>query len=88
MRKNISALLIAISLMAGIANGQSGHGTHTPGTVAAVGNNGVSIGGSGRDVLVGGTGAERTSAVPTGSVVFFTGLEMAISGIQLLVKFR
>jgi hypothetical protein len=88
MRRYISAFMITIALLTGIGRAQTGHGTHTPGTIGAVGNNGTGTGGSGRDVLVGGTGADRAGVTPTGSVIFFTGLEIAVSGVQLLSKIR
>lgn len=88
MRKNISAILISVSMLAGMAGGQTGHGTHTPGTIGAVGNNAVGIGGNGRDILVGGRGVDSARPVPTGTVQFVDGVSIVVAGIQTLMTIR
>ena len=59
MKNLFLATAIAISVASGAAFADNGHGTHTPGTIAAVGNNDTAIGGDGRDVLVGGLGSDH-----------------------------
>lgn len=62
MKKLVFAVAMAISVASGSAFADNGHGTHTAGTIGAVGNNGTAVGGQGRDVLVGGLGADYLDA--------------------------
>ena len=82
IRRNILGIAFAAVMLSGsvLANG---HGTHTAGTIGATGNNTASSGGYGRDVLVGGTGADRSGGVPTGTVTFF---DSTIGGVLFVVQ--
>lgn len=84
IRRNIFGFAMVIVMMAGSTYGQdNGHGTHTAGTIGAIGNNGVyEGGGAGRDVLIGGGGYDRTSAEQTdGGVTSYTGLEILLRNL-------
>ena len=88
IRKHIFSLVIAVSMLNGFTYGQDGHGTHTPGTIGAVGNNGVGVQG-GRDILIGGSGADRSTPAPTGTVTFIVdSAALVVAGIQALLTIR
>lgn len=85
IKKYILASAVSVVFLSGsiFANG---HGTHTAGTIGATGNNGTATtGNNGRDLLVGGTGADRSGGVPTGTVTFrIDGNTMIILAMQLM----
>jgi subtilisin family serine protease len=78
MKKVLFAAAMAITVASGAAFADNGHGTHTAGTIGAVGNNGTAIGGQGRDVLIGGVGTDYLGI----------GVSLVFASVQYLVQVR
>ena len=89
IRRNILAIIISALFLSSSIFADNNHGTHVAGTIGAVGNNGSSIGSQGRDVLVGGTGADRSTSVPTGTITFFdSGVVVVAFAVQAMMTAR
>ena len=76
IRKYILGSTLAIMFLSGSILADGGHGTHTPGTIGAIGNNGASIGGNGRDVLIGGLGSDYLAVAAN----------LMVAGVQYLIR--
>ena len=89
IRRNILAITISTLFLSSSIFADNNHGTHVAGTIGAVGNNSTAIGGSGRDVLVGGTGADRSTSAPTGTVTFFdSNVGVVLFAVQTIMTLR
>ena len=89
MMKNTLSILLMATLITSSAFADNNHGTHVSGTIGATGNNGTTSGGSGRDILIGGTGTDLSRPAPTGTVTFFVnGTSVVASAVQILMTIR
>ena len=78
MRKYILGSMLSVLFLSGTLLADIGHGTHTAGTIGAVGNNGTTLGGGGRDLLLGGAGGDYLEAARL----------LLVAGVQYLVYVR
>lgn len=78
MRKYILGSMLSIFFLSGTMIADNGHGTHTAGTIGAMGNNGTAIGGNGRDLLLGGVGTDYLGAAQL----------LLVAGVQYLIQVR
>ena len=78
IRKYFLGSAMAITILTGSIFADIGHGTHTPGTIAAIPNNSTAIGGGGRDILIGGLGDDYLNVAT----------QFLAAGVQYLLQAR